>query len=151
MLEYHFQKLIQVIFYIFDLTFSILECSFFIVAFCMNITKKLTGENKESFLLYKTFTSLFCFFIAHTRIIKCLVSCFPLTFIYISSEIFRNVTIKHCTKDIIFKVPSIYGTTEFICNGPDCTMQFFSFLFFLIIYWHNCIPFHLSASALLPL
>ena len=54
-----------------------------------------------------------------------------------SCKVFRNISIKHRSKNIVFKILSIYCPTKLVCNRPYSSIQFFSLLFLFIINCHN--------------
>lgn len=85
----------------------------------------------------QTFSSLLHIGIIHFCVIKILVTGFCLSFVDICCKVFRNISIKHRSKNIVFKIPSIYCPTKFVCNRPYSSMQFFSLLFLFIINCHN--------------
>ena len=136
-LEYHFQQLIEIVLCVFSLAFTIFEEGLFIVTVFLNITEQLTRKNKEAFFFYQTFSCFLGLFIGHLRIVKLKVASFVFTLIDVIRKILRNISVEHCAQHIIFEVPSIHCTTEFIGNGPNSTMEFISFLFFFIIDCHH--------------
>ena len=127
MIEYTLQGFIQV----------------FIVVCCrIHIGKQLRWQNEKSFFLHQTFTGFLCIDIAHLCIIKIRISSFLFTGIDIVCKIFRDVTVEHCAKHIVFEVPSVNSSSQFISDCPDRTMQLVTLLFFLCINHYFRSPFH---------
>ena len=118
MVEYAFQGFIQI---------------FIIVCFTVNITKQLRWRNEKAFFLNQSLTSFLCINIGHFCIVKIRISSFLFSGIDIICQVFRNVAIKHGTKDIVFEVPTVHGSTKFISDCPYRTVQFVTLLFFFCV------------------
>ena len=119
-----------------NMTEYTLQCFIQILIICSvgtNIAEQLAWQNKKSFFFYQSVSCLFRILIRHFGKIKISIACIYLTIVYVIAQIFRNISIEHCSKNIIFKVPSIYCSPQFICNCPNCAMQFITLLFLFCI------------------
>ena len=94
------------------------------------VAEKFTGQDEEPFFLYQSVPSFFCFIVRHLCVVKVRVSGFDLTVVDVTAKILWDVSVKHGAQHVVFEVPTVYSSTQLICNRPDGTVQFVTFLFF---------------------
>ena len=115
---------------------------FIIVSSAIDIAEQFRWRNEKAFFFNQSLASFFCIVIGHLCIIKINITGILFSGIDIIRQIFGDISIKHCTEDIVFKIPTVHGTTQFICNSPYCTMQLVTLLFFLCINHGFLAPFY---------
>ena len=107
---------------------------FIVGCFCPHIAEQLTGQDEEPFFLYQSFPCLLCLCIRHIFIAEIRVACINFALIDVAGNVLRNITVEHRTENVALEIPSVHCAAQIIRYRPDCTVQFFAFLFFFGVY-----------------
>ena len=106
-----------------------------------DITEQLGGQHKKALRVYHLVPNLLRHAVGQLGIIEIFVTGIYFPGIYVGSQIFRDVAIKHGAKNIALEVPAIYAAAQLIRDIPNRTVQLIAFLFSLYVR-HGRSPFH---------
>ena len=96
----------------------------------LDVTEQLGGQHEKALFLHQPFPRFLGLCIGKFSIVKGIVSGGDFPGIDVLRQIFRDVTIEHRSKHIALEVPAIHAAPQFVGNGPDRPVEFFTLLLF---------------------
>ena len=95
-----------------------------------DVAEQLRWQHEKAFFLYQPLPCLLCLCVREPGVVKTVVPGGNLPGVDVLRQIFGDVPIEHRTKHIALEVPAIHAAPQFVGNGPDRPVEFFTLLLF---------------------